>query len=571
MKTIFTIWLLAGYLLSPGLFAQKGDIMDALLTAKGELYIQVKVHGKADVDAISRIISLDHVNGDYTLATAYINRQTFDQFRFLGYSYELLPNPYETFTGIEMWDLSEKVPADWDYYPTYEGYVSMMNGFAAQHSDICKVYSIGATNQSRELLMLKISDNVNDDEAEPEFLYTSSMHGDELTAYVLMLRLTDYLLTRYGTDPRITNMVDNMEIFINPLANPDGTYKGGNSTVASAIRGNAMYIDLNRNYPDPEDGPHPDGNPWQVETVAFMDFAEENHVVMAANFHGGAEVVNYPWDTWAKLHADDSWWIYVSREYADTVHINAVPGYFTDFQNGITNGYQWYSISGGRQDYSTYFTQSRESTIEITENKTPPAYLLPSYWDYNHRSFLNYMEQAMFGLHGLVTDSITGEPLPSRIFIFGHDTDSSEAYSHLPHGYYTRLLNEGSYNVTFSCPGYHSRVISGVQIQKRQKTELNVKLLSLTAIGNEDICEHTFRIIPNPNDGDFVLNISSKTNQTGLLEVISPIGKTILIHPVELKPGANDLAFHLKGLQNGIYLLRISLEGKYFTKKMWVK
>jgi hypothetical protein len=181
-------------------------------------------------------------------------------------------------------------------------------------------------------------------------------------------------------------MVNNMDIWINPLANPDGTYAGGNNSVNGATRYNANFVDLNRNYPDPDDGPHPDGNPWQVETIAFMDFAEGRDFVMSANFHGGAEVVNYPWDTWSHFHADDNWWQYVSREYADTVHDNAPFGYMNYLNNGITNGYAWYEITGGRQDYMNYFHQCREFTLEISDIKLLPANQLINHWNYNYRS-----------------------------------------------------------------------------------------------------------------------------------------------------------------------------------------
>ena len=67
-------------------------------------------------------------------------------------------------------------------------------------------------------------------------MYTSSMHGGETAGYVLMLRLIDTLLSGYGITPKITNIVKNVEIWINPLANPDGTYWGGNNTVNQAKR-----------------------------------------------------------------------------------------------------------------------------------------------------------------------------------------------------------------------------------------------------------------------------------------------------------------------------------------------
>ena len=97
----------------------------------------------------------------------------------------------------------------------------------------------------------------------------------------------------------LKNILDNCEIWINPLANPDGTYRSGNSTVNGAVRYNANFVDINRNFPDPADGPHPDGEVWQPETMIMMNVASANCFSASANFHGGEEVANYPWDTWS--------------------------------------------------------------------------------------------------------------------------------------------------------------------------------------------------------------------------------------------------------------------------------
>ena len=262
---------------------------------------------------------LDNVKGDTVFA--YANMKQFLQFSKQGYDITLLPHPGDA--PVVMRDNVTLNPTTvWNFYPTYEQYESLMNQFQSQYPGLCKLQTIATlttTSSNRKIIVAKISDNVATDEGEPEFLYTSSIHGNETTGYILMLHLMDYLLSNYGTNPEVTDLVNNMEIYICPLANPDGTYHSGNSSVSGATRGNFYGVDMNRNYPDPNPtyGQHPDGLAWQTETVAFMNFATDHHFVVAANFHGGAEVVNYPWDTWSTLNPDDSWWQNVSRSYAD--------------------------------------------------------------------------------------------------------------------------------------------------------------------------------------------------------------------------------------------------------------
>ncbi len=144
--------------------------------------------------------------------------------------------------------------------------------------------------------------------------------------------------------PRSRQLVDETEIWINPLANPDGTYFGGDDTVGDAIRyyttndGGNSEVDPNRNFPDFVDGDHPDGNPWWPETEAMIALAESQTFVLSANFHDGVEVVNYPWDSDVRRHPDDSWFQALARDFADLAQADSPGGYMTDFDNGITNG-----------------------------------------------------------------------------------------------------------------------------------------------------------------------------------------------------------------------------------------
>jgi hypothetical protein len=455
-----------------------GQNAEDIFTKSNEIYFSFTIHSKEDIHSLTNIISIDNVRGD--TVWAYANMPEFIKFSGLGYHITLLPHPGDV-EGIEMTDhMVRNTLTTWNYYPTYSAYENLMYQFQATYPAICQIQTIATLGSGRKIMVAKISDNVATNEAEPEFLYTSSIHGDETTGYILMLHLMDYLLSNYGTNSEITDLINNMEIFINPLANPDGTYYGGNSTVNGARRYNANGVDLNRNYPDPQDGQHPDGNAWQPETVAFMDFASARHFVASCNFHGGAEVVNYPWDTWATLHADDNWWQYISHEYVDTARIHGNTSYMTNlYASGITNGYAWYEVNGGRQDYMNYWHHCREITIELSVTKLLPAASLLTYWEYNYRSFILLMKEARYGIHGIITSAVTGLPVAAKVVVTGHESNNSETYSSATPGDYSRPIKAGTYTLEVSATNYATKTIAGVVVADHATTNLNIQLVPL--------------------------------------------------------------------------------------------
>ncbi|MFH0865263.1 MAG: M14 family zinc carboxypeptidase, partial [Bacteroidota bacterium] len=449
--------------------------VDSLFQNRTEVVIKFEISSYHEIAILTNIVSIDNVKGN--VVTAYANKQEFHDFLSLNYAYKII-QPDEG-DGAKVINMATTVAqmASWDRYPTYGVYEQLMANFQTNYPTLCQIDTLVTLSSGRRILIAKISDNTNSHENEPQFLYSSTMHGDETTGYVLMLRLINYLLYNYGTNSRVTNIVNNIEIWICPDSNPDGTYDGGNSTVAGATRYNANSVDLNRNYPDPENGQHPDGNSWQPETQAWMSFADTMCFNIAANFHGGASVVNYPWDDKYPLAADDNWWQYVSNNYADTAQAFGSSGYFTDVtSSGITNGAAWYIITGGRQDYMNYWQYCREVTIELSVTKLLSSDELPNYWNYNYRSLLKYMEESLKGVRGIITDSISGLPVRAKVFISGHDFDSSHVYSELSVGNYHRYLNTGTYNITFSASGYSTKTINNVSVTNGNTTVLNIQL-----------------------------------------------------------------------------------------------
>jgi hypothetical protein len=446
----------------------------AVKSQQNEFYFRFIEPNKAIINGkITNIISIDNVVHDTVYA--YANDDQLRQFDKLGYKYTILPKP-STLSAKSITMATTVVEmANWDRYPTYSVYRAMMKKFAQDYPTLCKLDSIGTTPNNHKIYVVKLSKNVTVEEPEVEVFYTSSMHGDEITGYVLMLRLIDYFLSNYETDAHIASMLNTMAIYINPSANPDGTYYGGDNTVSGAIRANKNGVDINRNFPDPITGT----GTLQPETQIMMNYASSRHFTLSANFHGGEEVVNYPWDTWTsseRVHPDNNWFYHFSRQYADSAHAHSPLGYMSGFDNGITFGGDWYVVHGGRQDYMNWWHHCKEITIEISNYYTPPSNLLPNYWNYNKVSLINYLESARQGFHGIVTD-IVGNPLKAKVYISGHDADSSHVYSSTSTGFYAHPIQPGTWDVTYSSPGYVSQTHSITVTDWASSVEKNIVLI----------------------------------------------------------------------------------------------
>ncbi len=445
--------------------------------------VHIVVDDRAKLEALSSEVSItDVVDG---VATAVCSPAQLDRLRDLGYRLSIVDRPKTT--GITMcpsgWeDLSTPL---WDCYPTYAQYEAMMHRLAESFPTLCRLHDLGPTanlTKDHRLLALEISRNPDIDEAEPEVFLTSTMHGDETAGYVAMLRLAFDLVDQYGSDVLVTTLVDQTEIWISPLANPDGTYFGGDHTVSSAIRflttddGHSSWVNPNRNFPDPRLGPHPHGNPWWPETIAMMDLAESRHFVLSANLHGGAELINYPWDTWCDRHPDDEWFFDLSLAWATAAQEDGPPGYLDDCRDpgcfggtctpGVTNGADWYPIAGGRQDFMTYFQGGREVTVEISSTKLLPSDQLEMIWTANRRAVLGFIGAAQQGIHGTVIDADNGRPLAAEIEVIGLDTAEarSSVETDRAAGDFHRLLNPGLYDLRVSAHLRRTLRITGVEI-----------------------------------------------------------------------------------------------------------
>ena len=486
--------------------------LNTLMRERGEYYFTLNVNDPAEIQTINGICSVDGTDG--RTVVCYANQQEYDKLLQAGYQPEL-QTPPSMRANVTMWNGNGTY--NWDAYLTYSQYVTMMQGFPSKaiSGRNCELLDLGTLSTSNHRKILGVRINNGNPDGKPKFLYSSTMHGDEVTGMIIMLRLIDEFCT--STDPRIVNILNNVDLFIFPNTNPDGTYYGGNNTVNGARRRNGNNIDLNRHFPDFDDGPHPDGEAYyQDEAQWMMDLAQQYLFTMGANYHGGAEVVNYPWDTYQPLHPDDAWWQLVSHEYADLAHeVNS--SYMTTLYalpnpSGITNGYAWYTITGSRQDYMNYYAQCRELTLECSNQKTPNANMLNKYWNYNHNSMLTYIEECLKGVHGIVCDATTIEPIQGvAVTVQDHDAFGSSVSTHAV-GDFHRPIKGGTYTFVFSKEGYVPQSVE-VTVADGQRIDLDTVYL-------EPLFTHTFPLFAGWNWWSTNLNITLEQLKSALLDSV---------------------------------------------------
>jgi hypothetical protein len=351
-----------------------------------------------------------------------------------------------------------------DTYHTYAQIGALLAQTTADHPDIAQDFVWGASVQGRELLGIKITDNVDLEEPEPEVRLSSSMHGDEPPGMEMLLYLIEYLTDNYGQPgfEDVTYLVDNYELHILPLHNPDG--------YIAHSRYNANGIDLNRNFPVPNGSIGDDGT-WteEIEAVHFKNYGFSHNFVISENGHAGALVVNYPWDYTYDLTPDDAAIIQLSLEYS-TYNL---PMYNGSFPQGITHGAQWYVVRGSLQDWSYHETGCIDVTIEYHNNKWPSATLLPQLWDENRESFMHFIKAARYGVNGIVRASDTKQPLFATVTVLGNE---KSVFTDPDHGDYYKLLDTGTYDIEISAAGYLTQTVYGVETTWGTPTILNVAL-----------------------------------------------------------------------------------------------
>ncbi|CAF0984664.1 unnamed protein product [Adineta steineri] len=393
-------------------------------------------------------------------------------------------------------------------YHTYDSMVNKLKELNTKYPHITTLYTIGQSVEKRDLWVMIISDHPLVHEAgEPEVRYIANIHGDEAVGRECLIRFIEYLCINYKSNDYITKLIDNVRIHIMPTLNPDGfeyEYKQSAHPLGMG-RLNANHLDLNREFPAIQlesslkkeiarpkqefnnnnnrlDKFTTDPNKFQPEVRAAMHWSLIYPFVLSGNLHGGSLVANYPFDNRVKdsidhesKSPDDSTFRMLAKSYSQA-HLKMYKGEACDrFQDGITNGADWYVIEGGMQDWSYVFTSNMEVTIEVGCDKFPNENDLQSYWDDNKGALLAFITQVVHGIRGFVFDSKTKVPV-SGVTIHIHNIEHN--VTTYRDGDFFRILSAGVYDITAERVGYESETKRNIIVTNQSSTYVEFKLKS---------------------------------------------------------------------------------------------
>lgn len=424
---------------------------------------------------------------------------------------------------------------------------------------LARLFSIGRSGEGRELWVLRLSAGLPDLEAaegadpggppipgRPQVKLVANMHGDEALGRALLVRLARELVGGWlKGDPRARRLLSSTDLYLLPSLNPDGFARAregtcdepGQDQAGNRVSGrtNSRGIDLNRSFPDQFGNGAPIDLTAVPEVRALIQWMSRNRFVLSGNLHGGSVVASYPFDDSAvhqisgfySKSADDEVFRYLAKAYASNHPIMKTgvpncPGEEEEtFEEGITNGAQWYDVQGGMQDYNYVWANCFEVTFELSCCKYPPASQLEKEWENNQESLLTFIEKVHIGINGFVKDSVTGAGLENTtIAVAGiaHNITTGRF------GDYYRLLVPGTYNITAAAVGYLPITIENIEVKEGNATMANFSL------------QPTIVVVPlKPTQSAVVLSTDSITNTTNVTNTEMPTSTHQAIQPQDFR------------------------------------
>ncbi len=365
-------------------------------------------------------------------------------------------------------------------FHTYERTVERLREFENAYPHLCRTEIIGASTLWRlPIWAIKISDHPEIDEDETAVLVDGMHHAREPIGNEICLALIERLLTGYGFDPRVTSWVDDDEIWVIPILNPEGFKYLMDNRLASPWwrknlrdnNGNGRIdpsydgVDLNRNYDlNWLYGGSSDPSSWtyrgpeafsEAETRAKRDLAFRERFAAAVSFHSYGELIYYQW-SWPQTDEtapDNAALVQIASDMAGRIRKLDGNGSYTISRQGAYN-------QSSPWIYATLGTF--EFLVEVGTAFIPPASDIGPLVAANLEGLAYVLDRLKGpGISAKIVDALTGAPLEAAVFVSGvDDTRFVRPRRTEPRtGRFVHYLLPGTYTLLLSAAGYRPEIV----------------------------------------------------------------------------------------------------------------
>jgi len=364
------------------------------------------------------------------------------------------------------------------YYHTVEETFEYLSLIARTYPFITRLHLIGrSTRFSLPIWALKISDHPEMDEDEPAFLVDAMHHAREPLGNEIALAFINHLVLRYGWDERVTSWVDDFEIWVIPIMNPEGYQiildrQLGSPWWRKNLRDNDSNgvvdfdydgVDLNRNYninwtyagsSNPADWTYRGPAPFsEEETKAKRNLAEEEKFALSVTYHSYGEVIYYQW-SWPSSGArapDHSVLLKIASTLASKIE---------NLEGTGTYGYGRQTAANQSSPWMYATLGTLEFLIETGKSFIPlDSTVIDRVVRSNLEGLFFLLDRLRGpGITGRVLDKKSRSPLEAVVSVVEIDDFRyiQPRTTHRATGRYLRLLEPGKYTLRIWAPGYHA-------------------------------------------------------------------------------------------------------------------
>ncbi|RZF39730.1 hypothetical protein LSTR_LSTR011139 [Laodelphax striatellus] len=400
----------------------------------------------------------------------------------------------------------------------------VLRSLVKEYPEKSRIYSIGTSRKDVDIWVLELNGNLaelnsaNPKLGIPHVKLVGNVHGNEPVGREMILKLAQHLLENYTTDGEVKWLMDNTRISLLPCLNPDGfelavekeeDFDCEHNTLYSG-RGNAVGVDLNKNYPD-----YFRKNQFrnEPESEALKQWMFDNNFVLSASLHDGALLVTYPFNSLESSHL----WSHIlnstangmaPRNYTNLRNRNhqqrnsGKPRSSTDVTNffnewhvrerrhrrsptpdddvfqalarvytkanpkmregcknsmkiseGIINGAEDQPSVGTMADYNYHAHGCMELTMQISCCTYPPSAQLEGLWNDNKQALMMFLAQGHRGVRGVVRNE-EGKPIEfAKVVVRGRQFHTNTTKN----GEFWKILTRsGLYTLKITAEGYQT-------------------------------------------------------------------------------------------------------------------